>query len=233
MFLDFDGTLVPITGDPAAPRLSAGVTTVLKQLSSRASWVITIISGRSICDLRERIGLEGLIYAGNHGLEICGHGLQFVEPVAAAWRAALERLADELALAVDPIPGTMVEYKGLTASVHYRQAAATDWPLIERTVAAAAARAGDAFSVQPGRKVFDIVPRTNWHKGAAVQWINSHLGNRDLTTIYLGDDASDENAFAVLPDAITIKIGTAGLTAARYRVPDPAAVHDFLYRLAQ
>jgi trehalose-phosphatase len=95
------------------------------------------------------------------------------------------------------------------------------------------ARYGALFRVNPGRKLYDIVPRTNWHKGAAVQWINQRLDGGKILTVYLGDDVSDEDAFCVLPDAITIKVGPAVETCARYRLPDPAAVRDFLLWLAR
>lgn len=232
LFLDFDGTLVPISGDPTAPRLDPGAAATLRELSSQPGLITTIISGRAVEDLYARIRLEGLIYAGNHGLEIFGRQFRFVEPVAAARRETLDRLCEELALELQPLPGVIVEPKGLTASVHYRLAADADRPQIQQTVYTATARHGALFRVNPGRKVFDIVPRTNWHKGAAVEWINGHLAEKQLLTVYLGDDSSDEDAFAVLPHAITIKVGDAPATCARYRVPGPSAVHEFLLWLA-
>jgi trehalose 6-phosphate phosphatase len=232
LFLDFDGTLVPITGDPTAPKLDPTAAATLELLSSHACLVTTIISGRAIEDLYTRIRLDGLIYAGNHGLEIFGRQFRFVEPAASARRETLQRLCEELALELQPLPGAIVEYKGLTASVHYRLAAEEDRTRIQQTVYAATARNGALFRVNPGRKIFDIVPRTDWHKGAAVEWINSHLREKELLTVYLGDDASDEDAFAVLPRDVTIKVGSAAATCARYRLSGPAAVHEFLLWLA-
>jgi len=232
LFLDFDGTLVPISGDPAAPRLDPGTAATLSLLSSRNYLVTTVISGRAIEDLYARIRLNGLIYAGNHGLEIIGRQFRFVEPVASERRDALRRLCEDLALALRTVSGAIVECKGLTAAVHYRLAAEEDWARIQQTVYAATARHGALFRINPGRKIFDIVPRTNWHKGAAVQWINSHLGDQEILTVYLGDDASDEDAFSVLQDAVTIRVGAAAATCARYRLSGPSAVHQFLLWLA-
>jgi|HubBroStandDraft_1064217.scaffolds.fasta_scaffold02327_5 trehalose 6-phosphate phosphatase len=235
LFLDFDGTLVPIAADPAAPRLDPDATATLRLLSSQNYFVTTIISGRAIEDLYTRIRLDGLIYAGNHGLEIFGRQFRFVEPAASARREDLGRLCEELALELRPLPGAIVECKGLTASVHYRLAAEEDRARIQQAVYSATARSGALFRVNPGRKIFDIVPRTNWHKGAAVQWINGHLADKaekELLTVYLGDDASDEDAFAVLPDAVTIKVGAAAATCARYQMSGPADVHEFLLWLA-
>ena len=232
LFLDFDGTLAPITADPAVSQLDTAIASTLKRLASNNALVVTIISGRAIEDLFKRIRLEGVIYAGNHGLEIFGRQLRFVEPLASSRREPLMRLCEELAAELAAIPGALVENKGLTASVHYRQAAAEDQARIQQAVYGAIARNGALFRANPGRKIFDIVPRTNWHKGAAVHWINERLNAKDLLTVYVGDDTSDEDAFSVLPEAITIKVGDAPVTCARYQLADPAAVHEFLEWLA-
>ena len=232
LFLDFDGTLVPIEANPASPRLDSGTAEALQSLSSRDFLITTVISGRAVEDLYARIRVQGLIYAGNHGLEILGRNLLFVEPRATARRQELERLCDELRAQLQPIEGALVEFKGLTASVHYRKAAESDCPAIEIAVRAAVARVGDLFRLNPGKKVFEILPRTGWHKGAAVRWINDHLGEEKMLSVYLGDDTSDEDAFCTLPDAVTIKVGSAEATCARHRLPDPSAVHEFLLWLA-
>ena len=233
LFLDFDGTLVPIEANPASPRLDSATAEALKELSSRDFVVTSVISGRAIEDLYARIRVDGLIYAGNHGLQIFGRNLLFVEPRATARRQELERLCEELCVQLQPIKGAMVEFKGLTASVHYRKAAESDRPAIETAVRAAVARVGNLFRLNRGKKVFEILPRTAWHKGAAVGWINDHLGEEErVLSIYLGDDTSDEDAFCMLPDAVTVKVGPAGATCARHRLPDPGAVHGFLLWLA-
>jgi trehalose 6-phosphate phosphatase len=143
-----------------------------------------------------------------------------------------ERLCDELRIQLQPIEGAMVEFKGLTASVHYRRAAASDRPAIETAVRVALARVGDSFRLNPGKKVFEILPRTSWHKGAAVRWINEHLDEERVLSVYLGDDITDEDAFCTLPDAVTVKVGPAPATCARHWLPDPGAVHEFSLWLA-
>ncbi len=237
LFLDFDGTLVPIASDPASPRLDSNATETLRMLLGRESIVTTILSGRAVEDLYSRIRIQGFIYAGNYGLEIFGRDLRFVEPSAAARRKQLEQWCDELATDLQPFTGAQVEFKGLTASIHYRRAAEEDLPAIKRAVHTAVARTGDLFRVNCGRKVFEIMPNINWHKGAAVRWINNQLtagmaDSHSLLSVCLGDDTSDEEAFAALPDAITIKVGDGRASRARYQLKDPAAVHEFLRRLA-
>ena len=237
LFLDFDGTLVPIAVDPASPRLDSRAHETLRMLLDRESLVTTILSGRAVEDLYGRIQLPGFIYAGNHGLEIFGRDLRFVEPVAAGRSKQLEKLCDELAADLRPFAGAQVEFKGLTASIHYRRAADEDFPAIKRAVHSAVARTGDLFRLNCGRKVFEVMPHINWHKGAAVRWINGQLtagtdASHSLLSVCLGDDTSDEEAFAALPDAITIKVGDGLRSRARYQLKDPAAVHEFLRRLA-
>ena len=232
LFLDFDGTLSWLAPSPETAWLSEQTRETLDRISKMHHVVTTIISGRAVEDLYARVRLDGLIYAGNHGLEIFGRHLRFVEPSAAARRELLSRLSLSLAERLQPISGALVEYKGYTASIHYRQASETDVPEIEDAVRRAVALVSARFRVNAGKKVFEIVPRTDWHKGAAVHWINRHLGNGAVLPIYLGDDATDEDAFCVLPDAITVKVGPSEVTCARYQLPDPAAVHEFLEWLA-
>lgn len=231
LFLDFDGTLVPIESDPRTPKPDQTTVDTLKKLAGRKFLVTTIISGRAVEDLYSRIRIDGIIYAGNHGLEIFGRNLQFVEDTAWNRRGELERLTDELTALVGPINGALVENKGLTASVHYRQAAPENLPRIQDIVRITVARYDPMFLATQGRKVVEIVPATNWNKGSAVEWINRQLGGQRVLSIYAGDDTTDERAFRTLPDAVTIKIGHLPQTDARYRLPDPGALQELLLEL--
>ena len=232
LFLDFDGTLVPISSNPAAPRLDADIAEALRLIATQEFLNIVIISGRAVEDLYSRIRVEGLIYAGNYGLEIFGQGLRFVEPLAWSRREQLQTLCAELEEKLQTVAGAQVEYKGLTASVHYRRAAQSDIPAIRAAVRAAMAHCHGLFQLTSGRKVFEILPDTDWNKGAAARWINCQLHDTPGLSIFIGDDTSDETAFRALPDAITIKVGAAPVTCAQYQLPDPAAVHEFLLWLS-
>jgi trehalose 6-phosphate phosphatase len=231
LFLDFDGTLVPIEPDPRSPRPDQATVDILKKLAGWEFLVTTIISGRAVEDLYSRIRVEGIIYVGNHGLEIFGRNLHFVEATAWDRRGELERLTEELSALLGPIEGALVENKGLTASVHYRQAAPENFPRIQEAVRTTVSRYDPLFLVTPGRKVLEIVPATNWNKGSAVEWINDQLGCRRVLSIYAGDDNTDERAFRTLPDAVTIKVGHLPETDARYRLPDPGALQELLLEL--
>ena len=232
LFLDFDGTLVPIAADPSIPRLDGATRVLLERIAARRCCMISIISGRAIDDLYHRVGVEQLIYAGNHGLEIRGRGINFVEPAAAARVERLRILSRDLAQILAPVPGALVEYKGLTASVHYRQVRPADVGCVEQAVRAAVAKERDGFGVNSGKMVLEIVPTTNWHKGTAAQWIIERLNLDERSTIFLGDDTTDEKAFSTLQQAITVRVGWAGSTVAGYHFPDFQTVREFLEWMA-
>ena len=232
LFLDFDGTLSWLAQLPDEARLEERTRETLARIVQRNRIAATVISGRAIEDLYKKIRLEGLTYAGNHGLEIFGPQFCFVEPRAVTHREDLGRLAEDLSQELASVAGILVEFKGYTASIHYRRASDTDVPRVERAVRSAVASHGWCC-VKPGNKVFEIVPRTSWHKGMAVQLINHSLAaDGRILSLYFGDDSTDEDAFRLLPDAITVKIGDATSTSAKYQLPDPDAVSGFLEWLA-
>jgi len=228
LFLDFDGTLAPIGDDPDKAYMPAETRKALDELAMKDRVSLAIISGRALSDLRERVGLKGIIYAGNHGLEISGPGMEFVEPAAAQQIKALGELARHLRTRLHGIPGAEVENKVLSASVHFRRAAPESRDEIDRLVRTAVESIGSFFEVTLGRKVFEIRPRVNWHKGRAVGWIKETSGTPDALSVYLGDDATDEDAFSALAADITISVGRSTRTSARYCLERQEAVQQFL-----
>ena len=232
LFLDFDGTLAPIAAEPKLVKLDASTREALANVSCKSGIVTTIISGRSIEDLRMRVDLPDIIYAGNRGLEISGRQLEFLEPVAATRSVQLRDITDSLASRFQGIPGVLVEFKGLTSTVHYRGAADTVIPMIENAVHAAVAPFASLFQEDTGNKALDIVPRIGWHKGCAVAWINEHLGLRDALCMYFGDDWTDEDAFGTLSGAMTFRIGEDSESRAKYCLESPTEVREFLQWLA-
>jgi trehalose 6-phosphate phosphatase len=228
VFLDFDGTVARIVDEPGDAQLEPEMKATLEALAGREDTLLVFISGRSMDDLRHRIEIPDVVYVGNHGLEIGGVGLSFVEPFAVAKREMLKRLVDGLTASLRHIPGARVEDKKLTATVHYRQAAPREERAIANIVHAALTHHSSIFQLNAGKKVFEIVPRTKWHKGAAVCWINARLARPGAASIYIGDDRTDEDAFLLLPGEITIRVGHGEATAARYHVEDPGQVRVFL-----
>jgi trehalose-phosphatase len=130
-----------------------------------------------------------------------------MQPTAGALRPELQDLCTRLEVSLRGFAGARVENKGLTASVHYRQADPRDAARIEATVLAAMQNNAARFRVSSGHQVFEILPVADWNKGAAVNWIHNQLGGNPPFTIYLGDDSTDEAAFRVLAGAITVGCG--------------------------
>ena len=232
LFADFDGTLSPFEDSPEKAQLLPGMKGVLLRLLGRKGLVLAIISGRSLLDLEPRVGIPGLIYAGNHGLEIRGPRCSYIEPGAASQRLALSALVADLEARLQSVEGALVEDRGLTACVHYRLVAPSQRELVHQAIQAATAAAAGKFLVTAGVLLHDIRPDVLGNKGTAVRWIRERMSLNNALAIYLGDDCSDEDAFTVLPDAVTIRVGGATQTAARYYVPGPAEVRDFLAWLA-
>jgi len=230
--LDFDGTLVAIAESPDQVRLEPETRNLIADLALRPDITTAIISGRNRADLQSLISIPGLIYAGNHGLEISGPGFVFVEPTALACREALQALAAELTARLTGIPGAFVEDKGLTLSVHDRKVPAERLDEVRRLVHAVLANSAHPFHMMAGDRIYDIRPRVPWDKGVAVHWIRKQIGRPDALVIYLGDDATDEDAFVGLQDDVTIKVGPGGETVARYRLETIADVRQFLRRLS-
>jgi trehalose 6-phosphate phosphatase len=228
LFLDYDGTLTGIVERPGAAELAPTTRDVIVSLSRLDGVHVAIISGRALEDVRARVAVPGLVCAGNHGLEIAGRGLSFVEPGAAATKGPLAEICAILAARLAHIQGVDVENKGLTSSIHFRRAAPSTEPEVLRIVRGALPAEDRRFVLRSGKKTFELRPRVDWHKGQAVLWIARELGAEAALTVYIGDDVTDEDAFSALPEGVTVKVGESGATSASYHVAGPPEVGKFL-----
>jgi trehalose-phosphatase len=227
--LDFDGTLVPIRSRPEDVHLSPSVREKLERLEQFSKVSVLIVSGRALPDVRNRVGLPSLIYAGNHGLEIDGPHVRFREPSAEASAGELSELLSRLGERLREVPGSRVESKGLTASVHDRNVPPNDIGLVEHLVRQEVATRSDRFVVTPGNRVWEIRPRVDWNKGRAMEWILSQMGDSGPRLVfYVGDDRTDEDAFRLLSGEVTIRVGDDVVTRAAYSVSDPDEVERLL-----
>lgn len=233
LLLDFDGTLAAIAERPWLVRLPAATRATLEVLARRGDCTVGIISGRALADVRERVGIDGLIYAGNHGLEIDGGGLRFDEVTAVDHRGDIARAVDVLAARLGHIDGVLVEPKGLTASIHYRLVEPADRDEVEQVVRATILREHTDLVVTAGKMVWEVRPRVGWNKGTAVRWIRERLGLGRALTFYLGDDRADEDAFAGIGRFVTARVGAPRPTRAGYAVADPEEVAEFLLWLSR
>jgi trehalose 6-phosphate phosphatase len=228
LFLDFDGTLTPIVEAPDQAVMPAETRLLLHRLSQTSWCSVVVVSGRALGDIRERVGLANLTYAGNHGLEICGDGVRFVQPESVQRIKMLGELSRRLRERLRNIPGVEIENKVLSASVHFRRARRDSWEELRKAVHAELAFSDRIFRVTPGLQVLEIRPTVDWNKGSAVRWIQEARGTANALSFYLGDDSTDEDAFLALPDGITVRVGQVKGTAARYYLEGQSWVKEFL-----
>jgi trehalose 6-phosphate phosphatase len=235
--LDFDGTLAPIVPRPEDAALLPAARRALDALAERSDTHIAIVSGRALADVRPRVGLERVYYAGNHGLEIDGPDVARVHPVAHDARDALAALARSLDDALRPIPGVIVEDKGLTLSVHFRLVTdAADEERV-RAVVRERARAHRDLRLSDGRKVVEIRPDVDWHKGRALRFLRDTLEERfgRGPAIFIGDDRTDEDAFRELGEtdcSIIVGDPPGHDSVAQACLRSPQEVAEFLNGLA-
>ena len=173
--------------------------TVLEELSKQEGILVCVVSGRSLADVKSRVGLSSLVYSGNHGLEIESDSLRFVHPEAGRGRAAIEDLNRRVAGLPLLIPGVQLEPKGLSTTIHFRRADPTAHDQIE-TIARSLVPADHLdLMVTEGKMNYEVRPRLDWNKGSAVRWIHERIKDRAALAFVIGDDRTDEDAFRAWP----------------------------------
>ncbi len=232
VFLDYDGTLTPIVDRPELAILDASTRRTLQRLSR--AWPTQIVSGRGVDDVRRLVGLDSLWYAGSHGFDIVAPaGVGGTRQIAPEIAPDMHAAADELRRATADMPGVSVEDKRLSVSVHYRLADEAWLPEIERAVEAAL-RGHLRLKKGYGKKVVELRPAVDWDKGKALLWLLESIGLEDGVPIYVGDDLTDEDAFAAISArGIGILVTEHPRpTGAHYSVQNPFEVRELLERLA-
>ncbi len=235
VFLDYDGTLTPIVARPELAILSPEMRATLTQLAEQC--LVAIVSGRGRENVANLVELPGLVYAGSHGFDIAGpdglvshhqEGQRFVPMIAEAEQALRDKLGG--------IEGCLIEGKIYALAVHYRLVDEHLVPAIETAVDEVVAGLPELRKTG-GKKVFEVRPRMDWDKGKAVLWLLDALGldRPEVTPIYIGDDLTDEDAFAALKGrGIGLLVSDRPLpTAADYRLRDTEEVGTFLRALSE
>jgi len=208
---DFDGTLAPIVSQPESARLPVAVMRRLVALSSYAP--VAIITGRSLDDIRNRLGFEPDFIIGNHGIE----GLPGWEAHAGNYKQLCrgwhENLAAWIAAAADP--GLQIEDKTYSLSVHYRLA--RDSSQAELFLRQLFARLVPLPRIVSGKYVFNLVPQDADDKGSAMERLMRISGAR--SAIYVGDDVTDEDVFRLRrSDLLTVRVGQTDASAAQFHL---------------
>src|SRR5215813_4689999 len=194
VFLDYDGTLTPIVNHPENAWLSESMRQTLRSLAGRVP--VAILSGRDLDDVRGRVHVDGIVYAGSHGFDIAGAGGLHRE-LGTPYLPVLDTAEAELREALDEIPGAQLERKHFSVAAHYRNVNESDAIRVAEAVDAVAARHRELRKID-GKKVYELLPDIDWHKGKAVLWLLETLElesrPRGIRPIFIGDDRTDEDA---------------------------------------
>jgi trehalose 6-phosphate phosphatase len=226
LLLDFDGTLVKLQRNPWEVRVPQRTKRMLERLAQNPRLFVAIVSGRRCQDLQTRIAVETLHFIGLHGAEEQGKPTKISSAVARilaqAQRGARARMS--------AMRGMRIEDKGMSFAVHYRGATAPVARAAKSCLLDVVAPLRDTLRVLDGAMVWEVLPNEIRGKGGSVRDLLAEFP-AGTPAIYIGDDGTDETAFCALGDQITIRVGAAQKSHAKYYVRDPAEVTRFLLRL--
>jgi alpha,alpha-trehalase len=198
IFLDYDGTLTPIVAHPEDAVIDEAMRKAVRHLSVLCP--VAVISGRDLGDLKDKVRVDGIGYAGSHGFDILdseGRPLEGID--ADRFFPALDRVQHRIEAEVAEIEGAQVERKKYSCAIHYRNVAEDAVPRVDRAVDDALADESELRRFD-GKKVIEVQPDIDWHKGKAVDALIDALGLDvdSLVPIFVGDDTTDEDAFRSL-----------------------------------
>lgn len=235
VFLDFDGTLAPIVERPEDAAIADGMRPAISRLTARCP--VAVVSGRDLSDVRERVGLEEIAYAGSHGFDICTASGESLNPTRADELVPrLDELEEQLREPLEGIDGAQIERKRYSLAIHYRRVADDQVDGLQERVEQAAG-AYDELRLTHGKKVLDVQPDLDWDKGRAVDTLLDALeiDPDQVVPLYLGDDVTDEDAFEALSGrgvSVIVRQQRDRATAADYELESPDQVRELLDALA-
>lgn len=213
LFLDFDGTLVDIAPSPDAVRVSSELRELLGMLRERLDGRVAILTGRSADEIERLFDPLSLTIGGHHGLETRSGG----RSTTIDRPAVLDEVIAQLRPLEQQHPGVLLEEKPLGIALHFRAA-----PEAEEACRAAVERVAQSsgLEIQPGKMVFELKP-SGADKGKALRRLMSATPFAGTLPVFLGDDLTDEPAFAAAQDmgGAGILIGDRSPSEARYGLP--------------
>jgi trehalose 6-phosphate phosphatase len=212
---DVDGTISPIVGRPEDARVLPRARAALEGLTDILA-LVAVVSGRRATDARTLVGLDRLVYVGNHGFErVDPSGALQVALEALPWVGRVAALVEDLQRQVTaPHAGVVIEDKGATASLHYRLAPEPERVRHELLAMLSRSSLAHGLRIEEGRMVLNVLPPVPINKGSAVSWLVHEYHLRRV--VYFGDDVTDTHAFTALrafrdtQQVHTLSIGVVG-----------------------
>ena len=234
LFLDYDGTLMPIGGGPSELRSEPALVDLLRGLARCPATPTTVLSARPLAALNVLFPIPELTLAGVYGLEIQinGEHLSRAAPLPQV-RPVLEHLKSRWEQMIAGRAGCWVEDKGLAVALHADGAAPAESARLMQAARSDAAGwlAAKDFVMRGGGNYLEVAPGAA-DKGQAVDWLLRHTPRPDLLPVCFGDDDNDDQAFAVVQrrGGLTIGVGQrCALPHALARVELPDRVRQVLH----
>lgn len=224
LLLDFDGTIVPIQPRPEMVRLGLPTRRLIGRLAKHSRVTVCIVSGRRLADLRRRAKVPGVRYVGLHGWE--SDKKTSIPPADKILEQTKLLLKEQLG----SLAGIRLEDKGISFAVHYRGATVGAARLARSLLRKTLEPFGPHLHVLKGKKVWEVLPPEVQGKGRAVRPLLADLP-RGTLPIYIGDDTTDESAFAELRHGMAVRVGRHRRTRARFYLRSPDEVVAFLQAL--
>lgn len=229
LFVDFDGTLVEIAPSPGSVRPAPYLPDLLARLQARLGGALAVVSGRAVDDIERLLAPLSPVVAGLHGRDrrLPGGGRR-KDPFDPA---TLDEVRASLGEVAARFPGTLLEDKGESVALHYRNA-----PEAAADASAAARAVADGrpdLRLLPGKMVVELLPAGS-DKGRAVDELRRLPPFAGRAPVFVGDDVTDEAGFAAANRAggLSVRVGDGAATAASARLPSVAALHAWLARAA-
>lgn len=230
LFLDVDGTLVELAETPQAVVVPPSLKTLLNELSVRLDGALALVSGRSVADLDVLFAPFQFTASGVHGCERRDTTGCIERPRMDT--SQLAAVHAELVEWMQAYPALLLENKAYALALHYRRAPELE-PLVRTHLVPLLNRAGGGFELHRGKFVFEIRP-AGFSKRGAVQAFMRAPPFAGRLPVFVGDDATDEDGFAMVNalNGISIRVGDDSPTQARHRLASVEEVIQWLQSLA-
>lgn len=216
LFLDVDGTLLEIAETPQGVHVPASLKELLEALRWRLDGALALVSGRSLANLDQLFSPLRFIASGVHGCERRTADGQVHRPEVDA--ATIARVREQLASFARGHEGLLLEDKHYALAMHFRRAPEMR-DEVYRVMNEALAQLGPVFALQAGKAVLELRPG-EWTKGSSITSFMQEAPFAGRTPVFVGDDVTDEDAFAVVNEmsGVSIRVGNPTATLAQHRL---------------
>lgn len=194
---DIDGTISEIAPTPGEAVIGPNMKHTIIKLKEKFK-LVAVISGRSVYNAQEMVGVDGILYVGNHGLEFIFDGEYSIAPEVEEYLWQVKRLSEQLNEELSGIDGIFLEDKGICSSIHYRQCKNPEMVRVKIIDSIKESPQSKNLQISEGRKLVEIKPPSTYNKGTIIHKIIKDYGLKKI--IYLGDDITDADAFKRLKE---------------------------------